>query len=781
MARTSRFAAAAAALAAACLTGALSISAGQAATEPAPATPPDSVARAATGSAAKPSKDQPISHVKLAAGPIVVDGRGDDPGWQGALEITEFFEVSPGDNAPPPVRTVARMAYVSDRIYFFARCYDSEPAKIRAHLSDRDRIFGDDLVGIMIDTFRDQRSGYEFFINPLGIQGDIARNGDEEDDSFDCLWTSAATLDSLGWTAEFSVPTRSLRFPMQQDQKWGFSVLRIRPRESRFQYASIRLDRNNPCLACQFAVLNEFHGLASGRNLEILPYMTLTGASTRGSLDQPRDTDSHPDFGINVKYGVTPSLTLDGTVHPDFAQVEADQNQVSVNSGSALFFQEKRPFFLEGSSIFQSFGNFFYSRNISDPRWAGKVTGRQGRFQLGVLAARDRSTQVLYPFLNGSDVLDIDAASTDGVVRGKLGLHGESYVGFTGTGRSYADGHNVLGAVDGQVRFLKRLRWTGYLAKSDTRDVPGYGYSADSTGVAQGGWATYQEIFYFSSGYNGGFWYTDKSPQYRADMGYQDQNNMRAVEAWHEWDFRPTGKFLEFYRPAVYAVYQVDHDGVLRYQAVRPDLFARFRGQWTLQAQVATKFSRYRNEGIGREIATHHSAWLVNVGKDGSGLLSGYAQLRVGEDIYRRQAVLGHSSDLVASLNVRPNSRLTATVQGELYRIQDRDVDTVLVRQGLAGVRLTYQFTPRLFVRLFSQYQRVERPYRAPERRTYNELANQFLLSYKLNYASVFFLGVNGNYDDGLTREDGTLPAGGAPFGQTARQVFVKFQYLWQG
>jgi hypothetical protein len=739
-------------------------------------------AAAGAGAPPDPAPGTPVFHVKPASGPITVDAALDDPGWKDALELTEFFDISPGNNAPPRVHTVCRIAYDSDHIYFMARCHDPEPWKIRAHLSDRDQMFGDDFVGLMLDTFRDQRSGYEFFINPLGIQGDLTRNGDSEDESFDCLWSSAAKIDSLGWTAEFSIPTRSLRFPALEAQKWGFRAIRIWPRESRYQLSNSRIDRNNPCSECQWAVLNEFHGLATGKNLEVLPSMTMTSASTRDYLDAPRSSETRPALGLNVKYGVTPSLILDGAIHPDFAQVEADQNQVSVNSASALFFTEKRPFFLEGAGIFDSPGQFFYSRNVSDPRWAGKVTGHHGRFQLGVLAARDRSTQVILPYRQGSDALDLGLPSTDAVVRGRLGLHQESYLGVTGTARSFEGGHNLLAALDGQVRFLGRLRWIGYLAASASRDLPdvAFSYRGDTTGAARGGWATYQELFYLSEGYNGGVWYTGKSPTYRADLGYQDQNDLRCFETWHEWDFQPAGKVVDFWRPALYAGYQTDNQGVLRVQVIRPDLYMRFKGQWQLQAQMASRFTRYQNPVTGREIAAHHDAWLVNVNKQGSGLFTPSAQLRIGEDIYRRLAVLGRSSDLVVGLNVRPSSQLTASLSGELYRIRDHRVDTLLARQSLGTLRLTYQFTPRLFMRLLSQYQRVERPYRAPERHIYNELTNQFLLSYKLNYASVFFLGLNGDYHDGLLNQDDSVPAGGAPFEQTGRQLFVKFQYLWQ-
>jgi len=723
-----------------------------------------------------------VFHIRPASGPIRIDGDLDDPGWRDAIEISDFVEVSPGENLPARVRTVVKAAYDADNIYFMARCYDPEPERIQAHLSDRDQIFDDDLFGVLLDTFRDQRTGYEFVVNPRGIQGDLSRNGDNEDASFDCLWSSAARIDSLGWTVEIAIPTRSLRFPKQDGQKWGFSVLRMWPRASRYQLSNVPVDHNNPCYVCQWAVLNEFHGLTSSRNLEVMPTVTMTSASTRDYLDGPRSTETTPKVGLNVKYGLSPSLILDGTVHPDFAQVEADQNQVSVNSASALFFTEKRPFFMEGSTIFQSVdpqsgGQFFYSRAVSDPEWAGKVTGHEGRLQLAVLAARDRSTQLVYPHLQGSDALDLGVPSTDGVIRGKVALHQESFVGFMGTGRSFGDGHSVLGALDGQVRFLGRLKWMGNVAASDTRDLPevAYDYRGDSADVKHTGTGTIQDLSYTSSGYNGEVCYTGRSPFFRADVGHLDQNSEHLYEMSQQLNFRPAGRVVDGWFPSVYLAYQTDHDGVLRAQVVRPELYLQLKGQWTLDLQASARYTHYQS------LATHHGAEEVTLSKNGSGLLTGNGQIRVGEDVYYRTEVLGRSSDLTGQLTARPSSRFTVTFNGELYRMKDHQVDTLMVAQSLGGVRLTYQFTPRLFVRLLSQYQRIECPYLAHDQRIYNQLSNQFLLSYKLNYASVFFLGLNGDYHDGLLNRDSSVPAGGAPFVQTGRQMFLKFQYLWQG
>lgn len=758
---------------------AASVPAASDSTRAAPAGP---VAAASDSTPATPT-DHPagVFHIRPAAGPITIDGNLDDPGWQHALEITEFYDVSPGDNDPPQVPTRCRVAYDRGHFYFMARCYDPEPARIRAHVTDRDGVFNDDCIGVIIDTFHDHRTGYEFFVSPLGIQGDLSRNGDSEDASFDCRWESAARIDSLGWTAEFVIPTHSIRFPALDRQCWGLTIVRIRPRESRSQFSSNRIERGNPCMMCQAPLLNSFHGLAAGRNLELLPYATMTATSTRYALDAPRSAENDREVGLSAKYGITPSITLDATLHPDFAQVEADENQVSVNSQSALFFSEKRPFFLEGSPIFQTIqGQFYYSRNVADPRWAVKLTGREGRLQLGALAARDRTTQVIHPTRDGSEVLDLGLPSTDAVVRGKLGLLEDSYLGFTGTARSYEGGHNVLGALDGVLR-VGGLSWTSYLARTGTRDLPGLADDGDSTGAARSGWATFQDLFYNSRIYKGGFRYTEKSRRYRADLGYQTLNDYRAWEGQHELDFQPNGRVVESVQPLLYLQYQQDHDGRLREQNVNPMVTFQFKGRYFAYCESGIHFTRYHNPYIDREIATHRTAYAAEAGRGGNGLITWDLFTLWGGVIFQRNAVLANARQVAATLNFRPGSRFTADLTGQIYRLRDPDVDTLLVRQSLGLARLTYQFTPRLFVRLLSQLQRIERPWRIPEQRVYHELANQLLLSYKLNYASVFFLGLNSNHDDGLEEGDGSVPpVRGAPFLQTGRQMFVKFQYLWK-
>ncbi|HMA29013.1 MAG TPA: carbohydrate binding family 9 domain-containing protein, partial [Thermoanaerobaculia bacterium] len=196
-----------------------------------------------------------------AAGAITIDGSLDDPGWQGAAEIRNFYEISPGDNTAPKVRTTAWITY-DDRFFYVAiKCDDPRPAEIRAQHVERDHVSSDqDFAGIMLDTRNDERTAIEFFVNPYGIQDDIVRdesvvNGNNEDTSPDFHWDSAARITREGWQLEMRIPFSSLRYGGADPQTWGITVFRNLVRDFRYQIASNRAPRESSCFICHAAKL----------------------------------------------------------------------------------------------------------------------------------------------------------------------------------------------------------------------------------------------------------------------------------------------------------------------------------------------------------------------------------------------------------------------------------------------------------------------------------------------------------------------------------------------
>ena len=325
-----------------------------------------------------PNKDLTIEIFEVANSGINIDGDLSEPVWKSAKKYGNFSEVDPGDNTKPPAETEVQMFYDKDNFYVAFTCYDSNISKIRSTLTDRDKMFNDDFVDIFFDPYGEGKQAYELVVNPYGIQGDLQwQSNGNEDASLDIIWYSEAKIYKNKWTVEISIPFKSIRFPDKNVQEWSIHLLRNYPREiGRIQFSFVPFNRDAPTLFTDHATLKGIRNVKSGNNLEILPYVLGTQS---GNLSDMRNADSEFEtedikgkFGFNVKYGITSSLTTDLAYNPDFSQVESDASQINVNTTFALFYPEKRPFFLEGSSIFDSPMNVVYTRSINNPLFSSK-------------------------------------------------------------------------------------------------------------------------------------------------------------------------------------------------------------------------------------------------------------------------------------------------------------------------------------------------------------------------------------------------------------------------
>jgi hypothetical protein len=345
--------------------------------------------------------------------PPTIDGRADDRTWATAQAITEFREFSPTEDKDPRFPTEARVAYDAHNLYVFVRMFDSAPDSILTLLARRDRRPPTDQIKIIVDSYFDRRSGYEFAVNPAGVKRDyVIYNDGDEDQAWDGVWDVATTVDSLGWTAEFRIPLSQLRYPHQESNTFGFGIWRdIERHTERVSWPLYR--QSQPGLSSQLGELTSLVGLAAPRRLELLPYVV--AKSHEGQTEAGWGYTHDLSMGGDVKYGLGPNLTLDATVNPDFGQVEADPAVLNL-SAFETFFGERRPFFLEGTGIFQFPVNctavncsgeaLFYSRRIGrapqlsglygDPTsptattivGAGKLTGRlPGGLSVGLLEA----------------------------------------------------------------------------------------------------------------------------------------------------------------------------------------------------------------------------------------------------------------------------------------------------------------------------------------------------------------------------------------------------------
>jgi hypothetical protein len=422
----------------------------------------------------------------------VIDGREDDAAWSASTPIDGFQQFDPVEGAEASMRTEARIAYDAANLYVFVHAYDPHPDSIRSLLSRRDVRTASDQIKVMIDSYHDRRTGFEFAVNPAGVKRDYyAYDDGQEDVSWDAVWDVATRIDSTGWTAEFRIPLSQLRYPPAASHTFGVMIIReLARRNERVSWPLLRRSRN--ALVSQFGDVGGLAGLGSPRRLEIAPYMLVrnTGAVRGGDVRRSQQGT----MGADLKYGLTSNLTLDGTINPDFGQVEADPAQLNLTAFET-FFEERRPFFLEGMSIFQ-FGPdpemLFYSRRIgrapqlaglapdgvdipgaSRILGAGKLTGRAaGGTSLGVLAAVTDRVEA-----GGTS---IEPRTTYAMARSTRELRqGESSVGVLATlvDRALTDAESPFlrraayaAGIDGRHRFGKgRYEFTGSLAASSVR------------------------------------------------------------------------------------------------------------------------------------------------------------------------------------------------------------------------------------------------------------------------------------------------------------------------
>jgi len=417
-----------------------------------------------------------------AATPPVLDGRDDDPVWALAPAITGFREVRPSEDAEPKQRTVAKVSYDARNLYVFVRAYDAAPDSIVRLLSRRDVQTASDQIIVMVDSYHDRRTGYEFAVNPAGVKADYAIYDDgNEDSAWDGIWDAATQIDSLGWTAEFRIPLSQLRYPSGSTRTFGFLIWRsIQRYTSQMSWPLYRQSKTG--FVSQFGELTGLSDLAPPRRAELTPYLVTKSEP----IPDGDGFDRHQgvNLGADLKYSIASNLTLNATVNPDFGQVEADPAVLNLTAFETQF-QERRPFFVEGRGLFNfdvncnavncSGEGLFYSRRIGRAPELGdlygneasaksttiigaaKITGRlPGGLGLGVLSAvTDHETgpgkATIEPTANYSVVRltqDYDSGN------GSVGLM------FTGVNRwldSWSEPYLHRNAYVGALNFRQRL------------------------------------------------------------------------------------------------------------------------------------------------------------------------------------------------------------------------------------------------------------------------------------------------------------------------------------
>jgi len=731
-------------------------------------------AAASVPGVAAAARGREVFVVERSQEPVVIDGLLDEIPWQSATRIPLAWETRPGDNTPARVETSCLVTYDASSLYLACEASDPDPAGIRAFITDRDRIGDQDRIVFTLDPFNDARRAFEFGVSALGVQldGVFDQQRQVQDTSWDAIWASAGRVTKDGYVIEAAIPFKSLRFPAGDGvQTWGFAARRYWPRSDQVELRSMRWDRDNSCLLCQTNLLTGFSRLSPGRNVEVTPTFTSSRSESRSDTGALDAGPVAREIGFDARWGVTSNLTLNATVNPDFSQVEADVAQLDVNNRYALFFPEKRPFFLEGADVFETPVRAVFTRTIADPTFGAKLTGKAGAQAVGVMVARDGVNNLLFPGNDGSSSASLDEEVTTTVARYRRDVGASSNVGVLYAGRSGTAYGNHVGGVDGFFRLTPALTARLQYLRSETEYPAAVAADEEQPEGLFGGDAFLGQLVYETRNWNARLFTRAFSPGFRADAGFVPQVNVRTGNVFVQRSiWAAPGRWFTRLGVGGGAWYNEDFAG-------RPIT----RGFWNnFEYEGPRQTSFWVNPNVFKETYEGETYDLTTVWSGASYRPSG----RVGLSL---AAVFGDAIDYAnggtaRQLRIEPAVDLRLGSREELRFSLARQRLTRFNRQilqaDLVQVRAVHNFSARSFIRVVGQLRMTQRDpaaFRDAVDAETRSVLTEFLYAYKVNPQTVLFVG----YSDGrLGTLDATLTR--TPVTLTGRTLFLKLGYAWR-
>lgn len=723
-------------------------------------------------SAAPLLAQSPQVRITKAAAPITIDGDLSDPGWKSATRLDQWWETNPGDNVEPKAKSVGYLAYDDRFFYAGFEFLDPEPQKIQGPFNDRDHIGGntDDYGGVILDTRNDGKTAILFLVNPRNIQYDSVSDDStgNEDDSPDFFWDSATKINDKGWTLEIRIPFTSLRYK-GSDPEWGIMLYRNWPRDRRYQMFANKLPRGNNCFICNESKLVGLQGLPSGGHIVAAPYL---GAK---SIGEARDGLGSPivtrpvkkDAGIDVKWTPSRDTAVDATLNPDFSQIESDAAVISTNERFAIFFPEKRPFFLEGNELFNTPIQAVYTRTITSPRWGLRSTGKFAGNAYTILVAQDRGGGlVILPSATGSGFADQEFSSTVAIARVRHDF-GKSFVSLLATDRQIKGGaHNRVFGPDFQWK-TQHDTITGQFLMSDSRtpnrpDLAGEWNGQTLRGHAGDLWYSHSsEIWDFFTEYR------DFDDEFRADNGFIPQVGYRMNYVEGGRTFRPEKSFFSRVRAFAIAEYDSEQDGTQLYRllsfGVGTDGKYQSFNRWRYAYETIRAGDRlFKTHRILFNEQFSLNKTITQFGVDGW----------IGQQVDFANIRLGQGVSLNPFATIRPTNHLELRFSGGVRWLNESG--RRLFTSQVERLRATYTFNSKMFLRTILENQRTNRNrdlYSVDVSQHDGSFASQLLFAYKLNWQTVLYAG----YGD--LRE---VTAEEARFEPMNRQFFVKVSYAFQ-
>ncbi len=713
----------------------------------------------------------PVLEITRIQNEIIIDGDLTEIEWGQARGTDYFLEIDPGENITPPEKTEVKVAYDGQNLYVAFWAFD-DPKDIRASFQKRDQAWMDDWVAIFLDTYGDANTGTMIGANPYGIQMDAKNNGGGNDDpTFDLVYESKGKITDKGYQVEMAIPFSSLSFPDKEVQEWKVGFYRSLPREKRSQILWGGFDRTNPCFLCQMGTLIGIQGIKQKGSFEFLPAIVGSQAAELDQNNTLKKGTAAGEASLGIKYSLSSDRVIELTINPDYSQVEADEEQVDVNTTFALFFPEKRPFFNAGNDLINTWINAIYTRSINNPIASGRMINRGQKNSWYLLSAMDEDSPYIIPGEEQSFSL-LGGRSISNIFRFRRTLEEASHFGILATDRRMvnSEGSGSVVGFDTRYKFNKTYQVELQTLFSKTQEP------TDSLLVSNETFGDNNTFTFDGESFTGNafelefrreteHWgletgYDHRSPAFRADNGFISNNNQRRVYLQSFWVYTPD--------KLISKIVGGFHTGVeYNFEGEKKSRYTAFFGNVTLPRQTRLNvnitvipFNRFNNIDL-------ENLWDLRVNMNShfnkSLALGGSFSKGVNTVTFLDIPEKGSSNSFSLWTRLKVSDRFQVGGTYEKQQMTTLDKKEEYYSGYLAGIRVNYQYNQALSFRLLGQYNDFSQTFQL-----------QPLLSYQPSPFTIFYIGLTSNQvANGLSMNS-------LQESQTSSsQLFIKLQYLF--
>lgn len=721
------------------------------------------------------------------------------------LRVRGFVQSEPRDGAPPAERTDAYLGYDAHNFFVVFVCFDGDPQQVRAHLTRRENLYGEDLVRIYLDTFEDRRRAYGFLANALGVQRDLIWTESQgQDSSFDTVWDSQGQRTAQGYVVRIAIPFKSIRFPGGDSQSWGIILQRYVPRLSETS-SWPPISNTIEGMLTQEARITGLGRAVAESNFSVTPYGLMNSFKRLDLRDDvnPRYTSKHlgGTGGVDAKAVIRKSFVLDATFNPDFSQVESDEPQLTSNQRFATYFPEKRPFFLENSDFFlgPSFVGrhlhfyrhreaFVFTRNIEDPEYGVRLTGRAGPYSVGLLATDDRGP--------GETVADSDpdflrrAYFAIGRVRRDFG--DRATLGAFYTDREFGPQFNRIGGLDLRLRLGENWVLSAGADMSATIQRDDNGNPGYSSGPAY-------DFHLERSGrrvdYN--LEYHDTAPGFVTNVGFFRRPDIRRIIQTFDYRFRPERSLLTSWGPHVNFGRSYDYGRLSLDEVYETGLDFDFRSQTYAHGYVGYLRETLRPQDydtLAVNTSYREPYWGAGFDSNPTPLLGFHVSADGSRAINYNppDGVAPFAADelnLSSGFTLRPLTPLVVDNSYLFDALRDPGSSSTVFTNHIIRSKWNYQFNRELSARLILQYNALLSDPGLSSLDRSKDLNADFLVTYLVHPGTALYAGYNSNFeniDPGLCRRlafgecdpDGPgLLHGNRSLLNDGRSLFLKVSY----